>query len=218
MSVFNGLFVTFFVTALAYPALGQDTQIQEPVIEEQPQVDPFLRENSIEVMTLENLADPDFDPNQITQDELSPEERDLMLGNQPPPGGYSETVVETQGQDAAAADGDEVEPPDDFQSPDQQLVDGTGAILRGLDTLNGTVRDFTIDVSQTLEFERLHVTLYACRYPEDDATGEAYAFLAIRDKREEEPRFSGWMLASSPALSALDHPRYDIWVLSCKTD
>ena len=30
--------------------------------------------------------------------------------------------------------------------------------------------------------------------------------------------FSGWMFASSPALSALDHPVYDIWVLECKSN
>jgi len=29
--------------------------------------------------------------------------------------------------------------------------------------------------------------------------------------------FSGWMFADSPALSALDHPRYDLWVINCTT-
>ncbi|HBK91552.1 MAG TPA: hypothetical protein DDZ68_07785 [Parvularcula sp.] len=29
--------------------------------------------------------------------------------------------------------------------------------------------------------------------------------------------FSGWMFASSPALSALQHPVYDVWVIDCKT-
>jgi hypothetical protein len=53
--------------------------------------------------------------------------------------------------------------------------------------------------------------------PEDDAA-DAYAFLRIRDVREDTARFSGWMFASSPALSALDHPRYDVWVLSCSSD
>ena len=34
----------------------------------------------------------------------------------------------------------------------------------------------------------------------------------------EQPvtRFSGWMFASSPALSAMEHPVYDVWVLDCK--
>ncbi len=29
--------------------------------------------------------------------------------------------------------------------------------------------------------------------------------------------FRGWMFASSPALNALEHPVYDVWVISCAT-
>jgi len=29
--------------------------------------------------------------------------------------------------------------------------------------------------------------------------------------------FRGWMFASSPALNALEHPVYDVWVIDCKT-
>jgi hypothetical protein len=29
--------------------------------------------------------------------------------------------------------------------------------------------------------------------------------------------FSGWMFASTPALNALEHPVYDVWVIDCKT-
>jgi hypothetical protein len=54
--------------------------------------------------------------------------------------------------------------------------------------------------------------------PRDDPAGDADAFLQIRDIRETVMRFSGWMFASSPALSALDHPRYDVWVVSCGND
>ncbi len=97
------------------------------------------------------------------------------------------------------------------------FVDAPKARLRGLDTLSNTVNDFVIGVGETLRFKRLIVTLEACRYPPDDPLSEAYAFLRIQDAREEEDRFSGWMLASSPALSALDHPRYDVWVLNCST-
>lgn len=37
-------------------------------------------------------------------------------------------------------------------------------------------------------------------------------------EKEEEagPLFSGWMFASSPGLSALEHPVYDVWVIRCK--
>ena len=91
------------------------------------------------------------------------------------------------------------------------------ALLRGLDRINGTAQDIVITVGETVTYERLEVTLLACRYPRGDINSDAFAQLVISDVREEVPRFIGWMFASSPALSALDHPRYDVWVLSCQS-
>lgn len=91
------------------------------------------------------------------------------------------------------------------------------ANLRGLDRINGTVQDFTMNVGDTAQYERLEITLNACRYPQGDINADAFAQLTIRDVRENFDRFTGWMFASSPALSALDHPRYDVWVLSCQS-
>ena len=90
-------------------------------------------------------------------------------------------------------------------------------LLRGLDRINGTTQDISVMVGDTVTYERLEVTLLACRYPRGDINNDAFAQLIIRDIREESPRFIGWMFASSPALSALDHPRYDVWVLSCQS-
>ena len=99
---------------------------------------------------------------------------------------------------------------------DKATTVDVGALhLRGLDTLNGTARDLDMKVGETARFGYLEITAEACRVPRDDPKGDAFAFLKIRDVREKTPRFSGWMFASSPALSALDHPRYDIWVVSC---
>ena len=91
------------------------------------------------------------------------------------------------------------------------------AVLRGLDRINGTVQNIVLLIGETVTYERLKITLIACRYPKGDINSDAFAQLSIRDIREDEPRFTGWMFASSPALSALDHPRYDVWVLSCKS-
>ena len=47
---------------------------------------------------------------------------------------------------------------------------------------------------------------------------ENAAFLEIRDvgpAGDGSVVFSGWMFASSPALSALEHPVYDVWVVEC---
>jgi len=92
----------------------------------------------------------------------------------------------------------------------------TTANLRGLDRINGTTMDITLNVGETVQYHRLEITLHACRYPQGDINADAFAQMTIKDIREEAPRFSGWMFASSPALSALEHPRYDVWVLSCQ--
>lgn len=104
------------------------------------------------------------------------------------------------------------------QSGDPQAtVEAQVLHLRGLDTLNGTAQDIDMRAGETTLFGHLEITAEDCRVPRGDPTADAFAFLKIRDVRETALRFSGWMFASSPALSALDHPRYDVWVLSCSS-
>lgn len=95
---------------------------------------------------------------------------------------------------------------------------GSGAVLRGLDKVNASVTDIDLQSGQSTEYGRLTVRLDECRYPEGDAAGDAFAFLTITDTISGNELFSGWMVASSPALNALEHPRYDVWVLRCKTE
>ena len=93
---------------------------------------------------------------------------------------------------------------------------GVGAVLRGLDKINGQVVDLDLANGEGADFGNLRVDLAQCRYPEGNPAGDAYAFLTIREQSSGQELFSGWMLASSPALNALEHPRYDVWVLRCK--
>lgn len=98
----------------------------------------------------------------------------------------------------------------------QGLASGTQAELRGLDRVSGATADLTLAVGETIDYARLSIQLVACRYPSEDPNAEAYAFLDIRDTVRDERLFYGWMIASAPALNALDHPRYDVWVLACR--
>ena len=94
-----------------------------------------------------------------------------------------------------------------------EVVSAGGGVLRMLDKMTGVVSDYDLASGQSQALGRLTVTLDACRYPADLPSGEAYAHLTITDP--DAALFAGWMIASSPALSALDHPRYDVWVLRC---
>lgn len=115
----------------------------------------------------------------------------------------------------------------------------TGVKLRALDKITGNSTDLTARIGETVKFGRLTVTVRACfQSPPEDAP-ESAAFLEIKAQASEQPKaerasaeplragrgskagtpdgmlFSGWMFASSPGLSALEHPTYDVWVISC---
>lgn len=100
---------------------------------------------------------------------------------------------------------------------DNTAASGRGVVLRGLDKVNGRTIDVEVNNGATVQVFGLDVGLADCRYPAENPTGDAYAFLTIREKGASETRFEGWMIASSPALNALDHSRYDVWVLRCIT-
>ena len=90
-------------------------------------------------------------------------------------------------------------------------------VLRGLDRTTGYVRDMELSRGETQEIGNLQVTLGECRYPQNNPSGNAFAYLVIREAGVEQPVFNGWMVAASPALSALEHRRYDVWVMRCST-
>lgn len=99
----------------------------------------------------------------------------------------------------------------------QEVASAPGAMLRGIDKVSGIVSDIEIASGETRQFGRLTVTLTDCRYPIDDPSSNAYALLTIFDAAIDKVVFDGWMVAASPALSALDHARYDVWVLRCNS-
>ncbi len=98
------------------------------------------------------------------------------------------------------------------------VSDAPGAVLRGLDKQSGQTTDLTIRNGESAAFGTLSVAVSACRHPSGNAAADAYAHVTITDATGAT-LFSGWMVASSPALSAMDHPRYDVWVDRCiRTD
>ncbi|WP_299145925.1 DUF2155 domain-containing protein [uncultured Tateyamaria sp.] len=99
----------------------------------------------------------------------------------------------------------------------QQTQTAEGAVLRGLDKFSGQVVDIELPAGRTVQFERLNITLTECRYPSGNPSGNAYAGLQITEVGRDGVVFSGWMIASAPALNAMEHARYDVWVMRCTT-
>ena len=95
----------------------------------------------------------------------------------------------------------------------------TVAVLRGLDKVTARISTIEAPIGETVRFGTLRILVQTCRTRPPEEPPETTVFLEITDvKRGETPvrLFTGWMFASSPALSALEHPVYDVWVIDCK--
>lgn len=100
----------------------------------------------------------------------------------------------------------------------EEVSTGKGAVIRALDRMTGAVEDIELANRESVMIGRMQVTLGECRFPVGNPAGDAYAFLTVTEAGRDSPVFIGWMIASSPALNAMDHSRFDVWVLRCITE
>ncbi|MDR3527853.1 MAG: DUF2155 domain-containing protein [Rhizomicrobium sp.] len=90
--------------------------------------------------------------------------------------------------------------------------------LRALDKITGRASIIMAPLNKTVKFATLEITARTCYSTPPSETPETSAFLQIDDHRADQSQgraFSGWMYASSPGLNSLQHPLYDVWVISC---
>ena len=92
------------------------------------------------------------------------------------------------------------------------------AVLQALDKVTARVSTFEAPVGDSVRFGTLHIIARACDKRPPEETPESAAFLDISEIKPGEPAdgvYRGWMFASSPALAAMEHPVYDVWVVDC---
>ncbi len=89
-------------------------------------------------------------------------------------------------------------------------------VLRSMDKITGRVQKLEVAVGEQTKIGALTVLVDKCLKKPPEETPENAAFLTIMDEdTPEKPVFHGWMFSSNPALSAMEHPVYDIWVVEC---
>lgn len=111
------------------------------------------------------------------------------------------------------------------QAPEMVETEETGRMqdypvvkLQSLDKATARTMTFEAKVGTTVKFGPLYIKVQACRKSSPLQQPESASFLQIWEVTEDEEAqwvFSGWMFASSPALSPMDHPIYDVWVIDC---
>ncbi len=93
------------------------------------------------------------------------------------------------------------------------------ADLQALDKITARVTRLEAPVGETIAFGSLRITTRVCYRTPPEEPPESAAFLEIAEVEPGQPtirHFTGWMFASSPAISAMDHAIYDVRVLACE--
>ncbi len=120
-------------------------------------------------------------------------------------------------QDAAPLDEQRIGRPD-IEAPLPAKRGRTVTIARALDKITARITELELPADEEVPFGSLVITARYCYSRPPEEPPETFAFLQIDEVRDGERArvFSGWMLASSPALHGLEHPVYDVWVIGCK--
>ena len=100
-------------------------------------------------------------------------------------------------------------------------IEGSAVLLRGVDKVTGRTEVIEIPMHQPTFLGSIRITPERCLKKPPEEMPENAAFLLIEEENKNEAFevvFNGWMFSSNPALSAMEHPIFDIWVLECLAD
>jgi len=101
-------------------------------------------------------------------------------------------------------------------------IDGNKARLQALDKITARISTVEAPVGAARFYGTLEITINRCAFHPPEEPPENAAFITVRDHGYDglapKPVFSGWIFSSSPAVSALEHPVYDLTLLACFTD
>lgn len=93
------------------------------------------------------------------------------------------------------------------------------AVFSGLDKVSGEITTLEVKIDEEVRFGTLIVRPRVCysRPVTEEPKTSTFAEIDDVDVQGEATRvFTGWMFAESPALHALEHPVYDVWLVACK--
>ena len=93
------------------------------------------------------------------------------------------------------------------------------AVFAGLDKITGQIITFEIAIDETKRFGALNVRPRVCNTRPVTEEPKTTAFLEVDENLlngKLRRIFTGWMLAESPGLNAVEHPVYDVWLTGCR--
>ncbi len=112
-------------------------------------------------------------------------------------------------------------------TPDVKPVDAASegdsnydrVMLQGLNKVTARAQEIEAPIGSVVRFGTIEIVAHSCWKSAPDERPENAALLEISEiKQGEAPTqiFLGWMFSSTPGLSALEHPFYDVSVVKCE--
>lgn len=105
------------------------------------------------------------------------------------------------------------------QSAHAERIANPVAVFSGIDKITGRITTFDVYINETVQFGALQVTPKVCYSRDESEAQQIDAFVEVDEitlDRKIRRIFSGWMFAASPALNAVEHAIYDVWLKECK--
>ena len=103
-------------------------------------------------------------------------------------------------------------------APQAKEISMNTAKLQAMDKITGRVSVLEAPVNALVNFGSFSILVRACKTSPPEETPDNFAFVDVVDINQNNQQmniFKGWMISSSPALHAVEHPIYDVWLLKC---
>jgi hypothetical protein len=139
----------------------------------------------------------------------------------PAPEEAAAAEAEAEVEETETAEAEQPEEPEVPQPRQRRPV----VVVQALDKITAETMRFEVEVGgRPVRFNNaLIVTARACEVSaadERDEEAAAYLEVSLQPRGAVQPQtrqlFRGWMFASTPGLSTLNHPVYDAWVVGCR--
>ncbi|MEO0809744.1 MAG: DUF2155 domain-containing protein [Pseudomonadota bacterium] len=99
-----------------------------------------------------------------------------------------------------------------------QQISNSVAVFSALDKVTARIQRLEVPINETIRFGSLKVTPKVCYSRPPELRPKTSTFVQVDEVQlngSEKRIFSGWMFAESPALNAVEHPVYDVWLTRC---
>jgi hypothetical protein len=99
-----------------------------------------------------------------------------------------------------------------------QRIENQTAVFATLDKVTARISKIEVPLNQTVVFGSLSVTARVCNSRPPDEQPKTTSFVEVDETMldgQKKKLFSGWMIAESPGLNAVEHPVFDVWLTDC---